>query len=68
MYKVTMHAFSTMFVVTCLCMGGLRLVPLHTGAPMVKTQAGFYRLMVGDIEVTALSDGTIRCRRCNCCG
>jgi glyoxylase-like metal-dependent hydrolase (beta-lactamase superfamily II) len=29
-------------------------------APMVKTQApGFYRLMVGDFEVTALSDGTV---------
>jgi glyoxylase-like metal-dependent hydrolase (beta-lactamase superfamily II) len=25
---------------------------------MVKRQAGFYRLMVGDFEVTALSDGT----------
>ena len=29
-------------------------------APMVKTQApGYYRLMVGDFEVTALSDGTV---------
>jgi glyoxylase-like metal-dependent hydrolase (beta-lactamase superfamily II) len=29
-------------------------------APMVKTQApGFYRTMVGDFEVTALSDGTL---------
>ena len=29
------------------------------GAPMVKTQApGFYRLMLGDFEITALSDGT----------
>jgi glyoxylase-like metal-dependent hydrolase (beta-lactamase superfamily II) len=57
MYKVTMQAFSTMFVVTCLCMGGLLLVPLHAAAPMVKTQAGFYRLMLGDFEVTVLSDG-----------
>jgi glyoxylase-like metal-dependent hydrolase (beta-lactamase superfamily II) len=32
----------------------------HAAAPMVKTQAaGFYRLMVGDFEVTALSDGTV---------
>ncbi len=31
------------------------------GAPMVKTQApGYYRLMVGDFEVTALSDGTVK--------
>ena len=30
------------------------------GAPAVKTQApGFYRLMVGDFEITALSDGTL---------
>ena len=29
-------------------------------APMVKGQApGYYRLMVGDVEVTALSDGTV---------
>ena len=30
-------------------------------APMVKTQApGFYRVMVGDFEVTAISDGTVK--------
>lgn len=32
----------------------------QAGAPQVKTQApGFYRMMLGDIEVTALFDGTI---------
>jgi glyoxylase-like metal-dependent hydrolase (beta-lactamase superfamily II) len=32
----------------------------HAAGPMVKTQApGYYRLMVGAIEVTALSDGTV---------
>jgi len=36
------------------------LPPAHAAAPMVGTQApGYYRTMVGDIEVTALSDGTI---------
>ena len=31
----------------------------HAGAPQLKTQApGYYRVMLGDIEVTALSDGT----------
>lgn len=31
----------------------------HAGAPMAKTNApGFYRMMLGDFEVTALSDGT----------
>lgn len=36
-------------------------IPLHAAAsaPLVGTQApGYYRLMVGDVEVTALSDGT----------
>jgi glyoxylase-like metal-dependent hydrolase (beta-lactamase superfamily II) len=33
----------------------------HAAAPQVKTQApGFQRLMVGDIEVTALNDGTVK--------
>ncbi len=32
----------------------------HAAAPMVKTQAaGFHRIMLGDFEVTALSDGTV---------
>ena len=32
----------------------------HAAAPMVKTQApGFYRMMLGDFEITALSDGTV---------
>ena len=34
--------------------------PALAAAPQVKTQApGYYRLMVGQIEVTALSDGTV---------
>lgn len=34
--------------------------PGHAAAPMVKTQApGFYRMMLGDFEVTALNDGVI---------
>ena len=32
----------------------------HAGAPQVKTQAtGYFRMMLGDFEVTALSDGTV---------
>jgi glyoxylase-like metal-dependent hydrolase (beta-lactamase superfamily II) len=32
----------------------------HAAAPMVKTPApGFFRLMVGDIEVTPINDGTV---------
>lgn len=37
------------------------LAPLaQAGAPQQKTQApGYYRMMLGDIELTALSDGTV---------
>ena len=32
----------------------------HAAAPQMKTQApGYYRVMLGDFEVTALSDGTV---------
>ena len=32
----------------------------HAGAPMVKTQApGYYRMMLGDFEITALFDGAL---------
>ena len=33
---------------------------VNAAAPLVKTQApGYYRMMLGDFEVTALSDGTV---------
>jgi glyoxylase-like metal-dependent hydrolase (beta-lactamase superfamily II) len=33
---------------------------VHAAAPMVKTPApGFYRIMVGDFEVTPINDGTV---------
>ena len=47
------------------CAGALAMLiggtlTAQAGAPMVKTQApGFYRVMVGDFEVTALLDGTM---------
>jgi glyoxylase-like metal-dependent hydrolase (beta-lactamase superfamily II) len=32
----------------------------HAAAPLVKTQApGFYRMMLGDFEITALNDGVV---------
>jgi len=37
----------------------LCMLAAHASAPQVKTQApGFYRMMLGDFEITALSDGT----------
>jgi hypothetical protein len=34
-------------------------VPAYASAPMIKTQPGFYRMMLGDFEVTALNDGVV---------
>jgi glyoxylase-like metal-dependent hydrolase (beta-lactamase superfamily II) len=35
-------------------------VAAHAAAPMVKTSApGYYRMMLGEFEITALSDGTV---------
>jgi glyoxylase-like metal-dependent hydrolase (beta-lactamase superfamily II) len=31
----------------------------HAAAPMVKTSPGYYRMMLGDFEITALSDGSV---------
>ena len=34
--------------------------PAEAAAPMMKTQApGFFRVMLGDFEVTAINDGTV---------
>ncbi|NTX04473.1 MBL fold metallo-hydrolase [Myxococcus sp. CA040A] len=47
---------------TLLVMATASLLPAaaHAAAPQVRTQApGFYRMMLGDFEVTALSDGTV---------
>ena len=43
-----------------LALGTFTVAAAHAAAPQVKTQApGFYRMMLGDFEVTALSDGTV---------
>ncbi len=48
-------------LLACLALAGLPLVPAHAAAPLQKTQApGWYRPLVGDFAVTALSDGTVR--------
>src|SRR6218665_2536887 len=40
--------------------GAVVTAPAFAGAPMVKTQApGYFRMMLGEFEVTALSDGTV---------
>ena len=40
-------------------MFAIHVVPALAAAPMVKTQSGFYRMMLGDFEVTALNDGVV---------
>ncbi|MGD0890103.1 MAG: MBL fold metallo-hydrolase [Terracidiphilus sp.] len=37
----------------------LMRVPGQASAQMVKTQPGFYRMMLGDFEITALNDGVV---------
>jgi glyoxylase-like metal-dependent hydrolase (beta-lactamase superfamily II) len=45
--------------VTALAASLLFITGAEAGAPQLKTQApGYYRMMLGDIEVTVLSDGT----------
>jgi hypothetical protein len=54
--KLTRRSFLT---ASCLCSVFSLPTPLFAAAPMAKSQApGFYRLILGDFEVTALSDGT----------
>lgn len=44
-----------------LLMGTAAVVPVHAAGPMVKAQApGYFRIMIGDFEVTAISDGTMK--------
>ena len=51
-------------LLACCMAAALLTAPMtasYAAAPMVKTQApGFYRTMIGDFEVTALSDGTVK--------
>jgi glyoxylase-like metal-dependent hydrolase (beta-lactamase superfamily II) len=48
----------SLFAGVCAALCGLCTQPIFAAAPMVKTQVpGFYRLMLGEFEVTALFDG-----------
>ena len=62
--STTRRPFSHLALAMSLALGGLSVASLpsvvHAAAPQVKTQApGWYRLMVGKFEVTALNDGTV---------
>ena len=58
------HAWRTTALTAALALGAfgatLAAAPAVAAAPIVRTQApGFYRVMLGDFQVTAISDGTI---------
>jgi glyoxylase-like metal-dependent hydrolase (beta-lactamase superfamily II) len=55
-YSIATRKLSRTLLALTLC--GLGTAAL-AAAPQVKTQPGYYRVMVGSIEVTALSDGTL---------
>src|SRR5262245_38616341 len=54
---------SAIAVAASLLLGGAAFIApqaVQAAAPQVKTQApGWYRMMLGDFEVTAISDGTL---------
>lgn len=48
----------SLLIASCICVGCAVPGPLLADAPMIKSDSpGFFRLMVGDCEVTVLSDG-----------
>lgn len=50
--------YPSMFLGLVLCAAAAQST--HAAAPQVKTQSpGFYRMMLGDFEVTALNDGVV---------
>lgn len=52
-----MPRFASLSLALALAFSGLAA---HAAAPQVKTQApGYYRMMLGDFEITALNDGTV---------
>ena len=53
---------TSVFLLGAACTAAATWAPIatHAAAPLAKEAApGFYRMMVGDFEVTALSDGTV---------
>jgi glyoxylase-like metal-dependent hydrolase (beta-lactamase superfamily II) len=47
-------------ITSTAAVGLLGASAVHAAAPIVKTSApGYYRMMLGDFEITALSDGTV---------
>jgi glyoxylase-like metal-dependent hydrolase (beta-lactamase superfamily II) len=55
-----LRAGTIAMLVATAAAGSLGTTAAYAAAPMVKTSApGYYRMMLGDFEITALSDGTV---------
>jgi glyoxylase-like metal-dependent hydrolase (beta-lactamase superfamily II) len=61
MIRIPLLRASALAVLTAaVAIGSLGATVAHAAAPMVKTSApGYYRMMLGDFEITALSDGAV---------
>jgi len=56
-----MHRWSTTFKSTLAVLALTAFGAAHAGAPQAKGQApGWYRMTLGDFEITALNDGTVQ--------
>jgi hypothetical protein len=55
--SVTMKEILKVTALTTIMLASVEMAV--AAAPAVKTQPGFYRLMVGDFEITALNDGVV---------
>ena len=54
------HVQSRLAAVIALLAAVPGITPALSAAPQVRTQPpGYYRMMLGDFEITALSDGTV---------
>lgn len=57
---MTRKLLATFGLIVALSAGGPALTDSRAEAPQQKTQApGYHRMMLGDFEITALSDGTV---------
>jgi glyoxylase-like metal-dependent hydrolase (beta-lactamase superfamily II) len=58
--RAALAALATLATMATMAGSIFFLAEAQAAAPMVKTQApGYYRMMLGDFEITALSDGTV---------
>lgn len=57
---MSLHSLNPVARGAALLVAGLLALPAWAGAPLAKTNApGFHRFMLGDFEITEVSDGTI---------